>query len=48
MFERKFAKKRLAVEAVPQSRRGRIAATYVGLVDRVDIESNIRAMLAQH
>ena len=29
-------------------RRGRIAATYVGLVDRVDIESNIRAMLAQH
>ena len=28
-------------------REGRIAATYVGVVNRADIESNIKAMLAR-
>lgn len=28
-------------------RKGRIAATYIGLVDRADIESNIAALLAE-
>jgi hypothetical protein len=29
------------------NRRGRIAAAYVGLVDRENVESNIRALLTQ-
>ncbi len=29
-------------------RGGRIAAKYVGIVDRANIESNIKALLAEH
>lgn len=29
-------------------RKGRIAATYIGLVDRTDMETNIKAVLAEH
>lgn len=42
---------RYAVTALPATflidRRGRIAATYIGLVDRANIESNIRTLLAE-
>ena len=47
-----FAAKKYNVGNMPDAflidRRGRIAATYVGLVDRDDIESKICTMLAQH
>jgi hypothetical protein len=29
-------------------KRGNIAATYTGLVDRQDVESHIKTLLAQH
>ena len=42
--------KRYGIERMPDTflidRQGRIAATYVGLVDKEDVEKNIRAMLA--
>lgn len=41
-----------SVEALPVTylidRRGRIAATYVGVVDRANLEANIKALLAEH
>jgi peroxiredoxin len=44
--------KTYGIENMPDTflidRHGRIAATYRGLVDRADIESNIRTMLSQH
>ena len=44
--------KRYSVEALPVTylidRRGRIAATYVGVVDRPNLEANIKALLAEH
>ena len=43
--------KRYAVEALPVTylidKRGKIAATYVGVVDRANIEQNIKALLAE-
>ena len=43
---------RYSVNALPVTylidRRGRIAATYVGIVDRANIEANIKALLAEH
>lgn len=43
--------KKYSVENMPDTflidRQGRIAAVYTGLVDRVNIEANIQAMLAQ-
>lgn len=43
--------KRFSVDALPVTylidRRGRIAATYVGVVDRANIEENIRTLLAE-
>ena len=43
--------KKYGIERMPDTflidRHGRIAATYIGLVDRDDVEKNIRAMLAQ-
>ena len=43
--------KKYAIANMPDTflidRRGRIAATYVGLVDKGDVEKNILAMLAQ-
>jgi peroxiredoxin len=40
------------IEALPATYlidgQGRIAATYVGLVDKVDIEANIKKLLAEH
>jgi len=43
--------KRYSVDALPVTylidRRGRIAATYVGIVDRTNIEANIKALLAE-
>ena len=43
--------KRYSVTALPVTylidRRGRIAATYVGVVDRANIEANIQALLAE-
>lgn len=42
---------RYSVNALPVTylidRRGRIAATYVGVVDRANIEANIKALLAE-
>lgn len=44
--------KRYAVEALPVTylidNRGRIAAKYVGVVDRSNLEENIRALLVEH
>ncbi|HEY3740226.1 MAG TPA: TlpA disulfide reductase family protein [Bryobacteraceae bacterium] len=44
--------KRYGIEAMPDTylidREGRIAASYTGLVDKDNVEANIRAMLAQH
>ena len=44
--------KRYSVNALPVTylidRRGRIAATYVGIVDRANIEANIKTLLAEH
>ena len=44
--------KRYSVSALPVTylidRRGRIAATYVGIVDRANIEANINTLLAEH
>ena len=43
--------KHYSVNALPVTylidRRGRIAATYVGIVDRTNIEANIKALLAE-
>jgi len=43
--------KRYSVNALPVTylidRRGRIAATYVGIVDRANIEANIKTLLAE-
>jgi peroxiredoxin len=43
--------KRYSVEALPVTylidNRGRIAAKYVGIVDRTNLEANIRALLAE-
>lgn len=43
--------KKYGIEAMPDTflidRRGRIAAAYVGLVDKDDVESNIRTILLQ-
>ena len=43
--------KRYSVNALPVTylidRRGRIAATYVGVVDRANIEANIKTLLAE-
>ena len=43
--------KRYSVNALPVTylidRRGRIAATYVGIVDRTNIEANIKTLLAE-
>jgi peroxiredoxin len=43
--------KHYSVNALPVTylidRRGRIAATYVGIVDRTNIEANINALLAE-
>ena len=43
--------KRYSVEALPATylidRHGRIAATYVGIVDRVNVEANIQSLLAE-
>ena len=43
--------KRFSVEALPVTylidNRGRIAATYVGVVDRANLETNIRALLVE-
>jgi thiol-disulfide isomerase/thioredoxin len=43
--------KRYSVTALPVTylidRRGRIAATYVGVVDRANIEENIKTLLAE-
>jgi len=43
--------KRYSVKALPVTylidRRGRIAATYVGIVDRANIEANIKTLLAE-
>ena len=43
--------KRYSVEALPVTylidRRGRIAAKYVGVVDRANIEANIKSLLAE-
>jgi peroxiredoxin len=43
--------KRYSVDALPVTylidRRGRIAAKYVGVVERADLESNVRALLAE-
>ena len=43
--------KRYSVNALPVTylidRRGRIAATYAGLVDRANIEANIKTLLAE-
>jgi len=43
--------KRYSVNALPVTylidRRGRIAAKYVGVVDRANIEANIKALLAE-
>ena len=43
--------KRYSVNALPVTylidRRGRIAATYVGIVDRTNIEANIQTLLAE-
>ena len=40
-----------SVNALPVTylidRRGRIAATYVGIVDRTNIEANIKALLGE-
>jgi len=40
-----------SIESMPDTflidRQGRLAATYVGLVDKDDVEKNVRAMLAQ-
>jgi peroxiredoxin len=42
--------KKYAIENMPDTflidRQGRIAATYVGLVDRENIEANVRTMLS--
>jgi peroxiredoxin len=44
--------KRYSVNALPVTylidRRGRIAATYVGVVDRSNIEGNIKTLIAEH
>ena len=44
--------KRYSVQALPVTylidRRGRIAAKYVGVVDRANIEANIKMLLAEH
>ena len=44
--------KRYAVNALPVTylidRRGHIAAKYVDIVDRANIETNIKALLAEH
>lgn len=44
--------KRYGIEAMPDTylidRKGRIAASYTGLVDKDDVEANIKTMLAQH
>jgi len=41
-----------SVQALPVTylidRRGRIAAKYVGVVDRANIEANIKMLLAEH
>ena len=43
--------KRYSVEALPVTylidRRGRIAAKYVGIVDRANVEANIKSLLAE-
>jgi len=43
--------KKYGIENMPDAflidRQGRIAAKYVGLVDKDDVESNVRAMLSQ-
>jgi peroxiredoxin len=43
--------KKYGIENMPDTylidRRGQIAATYVGLVDKADVEANIQAMLAK-
>jgi peroxiredoxin len=43
--------KRYSVEVLPVTylidRRGRIAATYIGVVDKANVEENIRALLAE-
>jgi len=43
--------KRYSVTALPVTylidRRGRIAATYVGIVDRANMEANIKTLLAE-
>jgi peroxiredoxin len=44
--------KRYSVDALPVTylidKRGRIAAKYIGIVDRANLESNIRNLLAEH
>ena len=44
--------KRYSVNALPVTylidRQGRIAATYVGIVDRANVEANIKTLLAEH
>ena len=44
--------KRYGIENMPDAylidRKGRVAATYVGLVDKDDVETNIRTMLSGH
>jgi len=40
------------IESLPVTylvdKRGRIAATYTGLVDKADVEANLKALLAEH
>jgi cytochrome c biogenesis protein CcmG/thiol:disulfide interchange protein DsbE len=43
---------RYGIEMLPDTflidRQGRIAAAYVGLVDRENLDTNVRSLLAQH
>jgi len=44
--------KQYSIDTMPDTfiidRRGRIAAAYFGLVDRNDVEANIKAVLEKH
>lgn len=46
------AEKTWRIESLPTTclvdREGRIAATYVGVVDKADVEANIKILLAEH